>query len=60
MADIVFTLIQALLEGVSTQTGRWVLSLGGWKSNAFAETLLGLLVWILAIVVAIALFASLV
>ena len=43
-----------------TITGRWVLSLFGLKSNAFAETFLGLLIWMLAICVAIALFAALV
>jgi len=41
-------------------TGRWVLSLFGLKSNAFAETFLGLLIWILVICLAIALFAALV
>jgi hypothetical protein len=60
MADIIAGLLQALLEGFMTVTGRWVLSLFGLKSNVFAETLLGLLVWMLAICVAIALFAALV
>ena len=41
-----------------TVTGRWVLSLFGLKSNVFAETFLGLLVWMLAICVSIALFRS--
>ena len=60
MADIIAGLLQALLEGFMTVTGRWVLSLFGLKSNAFAETFLGLLIWMLAICVAIALFAALV
>jgi len=60
MADIIAGLLQALLEGFMTVTGRWVLSLFGLKSNVFAETLLGLLLWMLAICVAIALFAALV
>jgi len=60
MADIIAGLLQALLEGYMTVTGRWVLSLFGLKSNVFAETFLGLLVWMLAICVAIALFAALV
>ena len=60
MADIIARLLQALLEGFMTVTGRWVLSLCGLKSNVFAETFLGLLVWMLAICVAIALFAALV
>ena len=60
MADIIAGLLQALLEGFVTVTGRWVLSLFGLKSNVFTQTLLGLLVWMLAICVAIALFAALV
>ena len=60
MADIIAGLLQALLEGFMTVTGRGVLSLFGLKSNVFAETLLGLLVRMLAICVAIALFAALV
>ena len=56
MADIV----AGLLQGFMTITGRWVLSLFGLKSNAFAETFLGLLIWMLAICAAIALFAALV
>jgi hypothetical protein len=59
MADIIAGLLQALLEGLMTVTGRWVLSLLGLKSNAFAETFLGLLIWILAICLSIALFAAL-
>ena len=60
MADIIAGLLQALLEGFMMVTGRWVLSLFGLKSNAFAETFLGLLIWILVICLAIALFAALV
>jgi hypothetical protein len=60
MADLILALLQALLEGLFTVSGRWVLSLGGWTSNVFAETLLGFLVWMLAIVLFVALFASLV
>jgi len=64
MADIIFALIELFLEGLTfdgfTVTGRRVLSLGGWKSNAFGETLLGIMVWTLGIVLFIALFAALV
>lgn len=60
MADFLIAILQALLEGYFAVSGRWVLSLGGWKSNAFAETLLGFLVWMLAIVLFVALFAALV
>jgi hypothetical protein len=60
MADVVAGLLQALLEGLMTVTGRWVLSLFGLKSNVFAETLLGLLIWILVMCLSIALFAALV
>ncbi len=60
MADIVAGLLQALLEGLLTITGRWVLSLFGLKSNTLAETLLGLLIWMLLICLSIALFAALV
>ena len=60
MADILLAILEALLDGLFTVSGRWVLSLGGWTSNVFAETLLGFLVWTLAIVLFIALFASLV
>jgi hypothetical protein len=60
MADIVAGLLQALLEGFMTVTGRWVLSLFGLKSNVFAETFLGLLIWMLVICLSIALFAALV
>lgn len=60
MADIIAGLLQALLEGFMTVTGRWVLSLLGLKSNVFAETFPGLLVWMLATCVSIALFAALV
>lgn len=64
MADIIFALIGLFLEGLTfdgfTGTGRWVLSLGGWKSNVFGETVLGIMVWILGIVLFVALFAALV
>jgi hypothetical protein len=60
MADIVAGLLQGLLEGFMTVTGRWVLALLGLKSNVFAETLLGLLIWMLVICLSIALFAALV
>jgi len=42
MVDIVAAFVQALLEGSLTHTGRWVLSVLELKSNAFAETFLGL------------------
>ena len=60
MVDILLAFAEALLDGFFTTSGRWVLSLGGWKSNAFGETLLGIMVWILGIVLFIALFAALV
>ena len=60
MADIIAGLLQALLEGLLTVSGRRVLSLFGLKSNVFAETFLGLLVWLLVICLSIALFAALV
>jgi hypothetical protein len=53
-------IVQALLDGLFTQTGRWPLSLFGLKPNVFAETYLGLLVWILVILLSLVLFASLV
>lgn len=53
-------LLQALLEGLLTLTGRWVLSRFGLKSNLFAETLLGVLVWLVVILLSIALFTALV
>jgi len=58
--DIIAGLLQVLLEGFMTATGRWVLSLFGLKSNVFAETFLGLLIWMLVICLGIALFAALV
>jgi len=60
MVDILLAFAEALLDGFFTTSGRWVLSLGGWKSNVFGETLLGFLVWILAICLFVALFASVV
>ena len=64
MADFIFALIGLFLEGFTfdgfTVSGRWVLSLGGWKSNVFGETLLGIMVWILGIVLFIALFTALI
>jgi hypothetical protein len=60
MADIVAAVAPALLEGFLTHTGRWLPSLVGLKLNVFAETLLGLLVWILVILLSLALFALLV
>ena len=60
MADFLIGILQALIEGFFTVSGRWVLSLGGWRSNLIAETLLGFLVWMLAIVLFVALFAALV
>lgn len=64
MSDVIFALIEPFLEGLTfdgfTVSWRWVLSLGGWKSNAFGETLLGIMVWTLGIVLFVALFAALV
>lgn len=60
MADFLVAVIEVLLEGGFTASGRYVLSLGGWKSNVFAETFLGLLVWALAACLFLALFAALV
>jgi hypothetical protein len=60
MADIIAGFVQALLEGLMAVTGRWALSLFGLQSNVFAETFLGLLLWMLLICLSIALFAALV
>jgi hypothetical protein len=60
MADFLLAVAEALLDGFFTVSGRWVLSLGGWKSNVLAETFLGFLVWMLAICLFLAVFAALV
>jgi hypothetical protein len=60
MADFLIALAEVLLEGYLTRTGRRVLSLVDLKTNVLAETFLGLLIWILVICLALALFAALV
>lgn len=60
MGYLLLGVLEALLDGLFTVSGRWVLSLGGWKSNVFAETFLGFLVWALAICLFLAVFAALV
>ena len=61
MADIIFALL-LLVDGSSALAGcgRLVLSLGGWKSNAFGEVLVGIMVSVLVMVLLVALFAAVV
>jgi hypothetical protein len=54
MGDSLWTLFTAFLEGYLADTGRWVLSLFGWKSNWFVETLLGFIIWIAGVALLIA------
>jgi hypothetical protein len=60
MADIIFGFIEALFDGFITTTGRWSLSLIGWKANGFVEALLGLVVWAAVIFLSIALFGAII
>jgi hypothetical protein len=57
---VVLDFLAAAFGGLFTETGRRMLWLLGLQSNVVAETLLGLLVWILAILLVFALFAALV
>jgi hypothetical protein len=46
MADTVLRIIGALFDYLLMRTGRWVLAIGGVKTNIFAELLVGIVTWI--------------
>jgi hypothetical protein len=56
--DETFFVIAAGLLACFQSTGRWVL--GSWKSNTFGEVIVGVMIWLLALTLFVAVFAQVV